>query len=467
MGLNDYLTLSQYLLLAFLVQAAFQMILSRIGAQPFERVVLFLSILNGQIQFAIAPAWVHSGDFSGHLEYITYISTNYWLPPPTGWQTQHPPLYYVLSAALMRIGQLIGWHPLSFARLTSLILFNGAICFYLLLLRRVVPITWLRMVCLFLAVVWPSAAHFSVKVTDDVAVLFFSAAFVYYLVEWVANYEARWLQLAACCVAGALASKTTGILLVAVLLISVAMTWRKATAAGTRLICKKMILPSVLIVLALCASYGRVAYWRATHNEETNYFVNRHDDIHQAYDYVDNSPKHVFHFSPQTFVLVPFYSLDKRSISASYFFHTYTKSLLYEVVGGNHVDGGRYAIYINLFFLISIFVWLIGFSLDVLSKQATVQISALSIMIALATLMMLSARVVIPISNHGVARFVYFSSFVFIATLGSLLSTWIATRRRFAITAIGVVSLIGLSISCTIFSVTRWGWPLSFGNIVH
>jgi len=45
----------------------------------------------------------HGFDGSGHIYYIEYVNKNNKIPPPTEWETHQPPLYYIVSALILRI----------------------------------------------------------------------------------------------------------------------------------------------------------------------------------------------------------------------------------------------------------------------------------------------------------------------------------------------------------------------------
>ncbi|MFZ2026173.1 MAG: hypothetical protein WAV30_02725, partial [Microgenomates group bacterium] len=39
----------------------------------------------------------HGFDGSGHVYYIRYLAEKKEIPPPTGWETHQPPLYYIIG----------------------------------------------------------------------------------------------------------------------------------------------------------------------------------------------------------------------------------------------------------------------------------------------------------------------------------------------------------------------------------
>lgn len=45
----------------------------------------------------------HGFDGSGHVYYIRYLAEKKEIPPPTGWETHQPPLYYIIGALVMTV----------------------------------------------------------------------------------------------------------------------------------------------------------------------------------------------------------------------------------------------------------------------------------------------------------------------------------------------------------------------------
>lgn len=72
------------------------------------KIIFSLAFICTFIQFATTRAGEHSPDFEGHIEYISHITYNLELPDPFGWQSQQPPLFYIVAAIFAKIGLAFG-----------------------------------------------------------------------------------------------------------------------------------------------------------------------------------------------------------------------------------------------------------------------------------------------------------------------------------------------------------------------
>jgi hypothetical protein len=166
---------------------------------------------------SVTPYSLRDHDVAGHIEYVEYVLNHHSLPGSyDGWSFYHPPLYYILAAALWKALVVVGVHSrdgiLWALQVQSMVYEFGFVAFALgtatLWLaqlpdaafgRRLMSRSWLGALLAALLCVWPSGVIHSVRIgNDDLFYLWFAAG-VYFASRWWVGGRDRDLHVAAAC----------------------------------------------------------------------------------------------------------------------------------------------------------------------------------------------------------------------------------------------------------------------------
>ncbi|MDD3897318.1 MAG: glycosyltransferase family 39 protein, partial [Candidatus Peribacteraceae bacterium] len=190
-------------------------------------------------------------DVSGHLEYIRYVAMHLALPSlREGWETFHPPLYYVTGAVWYRIGMMLG-------RAESLLTRDlqwGALCASAAVALIGIWIGWLlfpgrdkqHAAVLFGSViaVFPGLIYFAARINNDVFVQLWIFLAMALTLLWWRNSKIRWWYLAVLATGLGVLSKGNALLFAPVLfgtlLCKPQLSWRKKllhAIGGALLLC--------------------------------------------------------------------------------------------------------------------------------------------------------------------------------------------------------------------------------------
>jgi len=177
-------------------------------------------------------------DVGGHLEYIRYIATHLALPPlKEGWETFHPPLYYIINAVWYRFGMIAG-------RAESLLTRDlqwGALCASICVALIGIWIGWLLfperkqrvLAVLFGSViaVFPGLIYFAARINNDAFVHFWIFLAMALALLWMRSSKMRWWYLAMFMTGLGILSKGNALLfvpvLMGVLLLKSKISWRR------------------------------------------------------------------------------------------------------------------------------------------------------------------------------------------------------------------------------------------------
>jgi hypothetical protein len=225
-----------------LAYAAFALALLAVGAgmiavarrspwSPTDRAVggiLFAAMALRTLYVLGTPSTVRGHDADKHLEYIRYVA-GHWRPPPphAGFEFYQPPLYYALTAPLLRLETFAGvalsdtlFHLQVFSLLLSAIALWIALETLRALLPRA-PDSGVReadrgevVVAGSLVAVFPALVYFAARINNDVLVQVTGFAGVALLVQfWRSGRAATWTAFALCVAIGLLTKSNTYVVL--------------------------------------------------------------------------------------------------------------------------------------------------------------------------------------------------------------------------------------------------------------
>jgi hypothetical protein len=175
-------------------------------------------------------------DVMGHVDYVSYILTNYKLPTPdTCWQCYHPPIYYSFNAIIYKILEVSGLAT-AFS-LTSFMQWFSLTCFTLFNIT-LIQITqlfwsfskikypkWMMITGVFLISFWPSFALHSIRLGNDVMLYLWFAIGFYWVSRWWFDHRLWQLLLSLIFCGLAIYTKSNGLLLLIVIATLILARW--------------------------------------------------------------------------------------------------------------------------------------------------------------------------------------------------------------------------------------------------
>ncbi len=185
-----------------------------------QRCIMLLGLVVLLAYWSITPWQLRTHDVGldgGHFGYATWIADRLSLPRPTdGWTYYHPPLYYIISAAILRGADLFSIsrpEALQIFSLSLWLVFLSASAASLRMCLRGKE-SWL-LVATTALVLWPSGIIHSIRIGNDVPTYACSALAALCMLRWWKTRYLRALFGMAIWTALALACKTSSIALVA------------------------------------------------------------------------------------------------------------------------------------------------------------------------------------------------------------------------------------------------------------
>lgn len=159
------------------------------------------------------------------LEYIRYVATHGKPPPPAQCLIcHHPPLYYFLAAGVLRFFEITRLAPATVGlQIFSLLLFMVLLAFAVKTMLRFTHEKRLLHLATALVVFWPYSVLLSVRVHNDALAGTLMAAALYYTVRFHQDDTPRDILLAGTFTALGLATKSSTVVMVALLLSVVAL----------------------------------------------------------------------------------------------------------------------------------------------------------------------------------------------------------------------------------------------------
>jgi len=130
---------------------------------------------------------LYYGTGIGHVEYFQYIADKGALPPPNGWSSYHPPLYYITAAGVwIFVKALHLVDPFKAIQLLSLVYYWIFLFFSLRILRQVLKQPWLYRIASALVIFWPMGFLAATRIGND--------ALFYPLFMMTLFYGQRWFS---------------------------------------------------------------------------------------------------------------------------------------------------------------------------------------------------------------------------------------------------------------------------------
>ncbi len=274
-------------------------------------------------------------DMPQHLEYISFIANSLrWPNTFEGFLTYHPPLYYTLQAAVMRLMNLFGsFDVLETLRLCNVLYYLGAMVFSALAVRLIIknPIAYYSTVVMMVA--YPGGAISAPRIDSNLLFYTCFSGTLYFLLRWLQaglHKDMAW-ALAICGIG--IATRTNAMVLPPLFLLAALYQWRKEGFGWlwkhTR---RKAVWVGLLVLLiGLAVNFGRPAYDNMYNHRDQSYIVANADYLAAIAGglRITNEWASYFSFSLKDYLNPPYYNVWSPSGGRYYFWSSAMKSSLY------------------------------------------------------------------------------------------------------------------------------------------
>ncbi|MFO0658869.1 MAG: glycosyltransferase family 39 protein [Polyangiaceae bacterium] len=194
------------------------------------------------------PFEVRNSDALTHLQYVRYLVDQRALPDASlCTECHHPPAYYLLEAVGWKLLDIFGCASTRGLQLISLGQWVFFLFFSVLTLKRLTQRRSEFLVLTALVVFWPYSIIQSARLNNDTLVDVSAAATVYFLLRWWDAPRARWLLAASAATALGLATKSSALILVGAVALTIVTRLFRGPHRGTLVLSAA----PALVVLAL------------------------------------------------------------------------------------------------------------------------------------------------------------------------------------------------------------------------
>ncbi len=406
-------SLQRFISLFLLMGALYAFVLRRLA---FDKTIISAALV---CLFASVHMVQHSDftnrapDWWGHIEYIRYVANRWSVPAPmAGWEFYQQPLYYFVAALVGKIGAFASVPLVFTARYLSLVFMMTFVVYGLLIIRTVISDKKVALLCSLLLLFWPFFLEIAGRLNNDMLLYPLWAACYYYLLLWSCQREPKRLAQALSLCAVMLITKTSGIVPLATIILSVWVTTRKPLGgyAKNRMVWKG----AIAVVVALAWNFGRTLYYQAHNSQLAIIISNSNMNRYMAAQYSDNSLWKFLSINPHILFTNAFTTYTDDATGRHYFWQTYFKSLLF---GYDSWPFTSLAIAMNCVFLLLVIYTIAASFTQKLSRDQ--KFLALCIAVALAS--QIGIRLLNRETGTNDARMTFPVLLVFIAYVGTLM----------------------------------------------
>lgn len=239
-----------------------------------QAAVLGLALIPLCVYLSDTP-WNHHahdvGGDSGHLGYIIYVAQHLALPPPGGgWTFYHPPLYYIVGAAVWRWSQWLGLPGPETLQLLALLLWLVFLAAAAGTLRLALPRSSGSLLTATVALVlWPGGYIHGLVIGNDVPLYAAAGTATWFMLRWWRRGRRGDLLAMALCIGLALLVKSNAVVLAAaaLALLGLRLLHRRSTRLWL-----DAALAGAFIAAGAALSFG-VRYHQYLHHEVSNWLI--------------------------------------------------------------------------------------------------------------------------------------------------------------------------------------------------
>jgi hypothetical protein len=400
-------------------------------------VMFYISMLFTLRQYLLTDFTQYALDVDGHTAYIASVFFSHRLPEPTGWQSQQPPLYYLIGALFYGAGQFIHLEdPFSAVRFFSLMLYIAFLVLSLFTLKKYfVHGPWL-MLAAAIVLFWPEGFNYGGHISNDNGIVFLHAVVLYYLICWQQSLHPRYIRYAiyACCIA--LTVKGAAII----------------AMSATALVClmalyKKQVSPRDLLrwdIVSLCLAaitinFGRTLYYRLFKDMEVAWFLNLKIDKIQGV-LTGNTLYNYIYFDVLDFVRYPFYGDTLNG--GDLFWNAFLRSLLLNEWTWR---SSILASFLCVFFVFMLCHIIYYIAVRIRSYNIAEYTPPLAMMVCMIGAL-ICARIAVPWSAQCNGRYIYGVIVIFALFFGKAIESFFCQGKNI-IVAIGIATVILFSVT--------------------
>jgi hypothetical protein len=441
---------------ALLLAGGLTAILRAARVAPAVIVVVLGGLGLQVVYFGWTGALHRNTDASSQLEYIEYILAHHALPSNgTCLVCHHPPLYYLLAAAVRRGLELAHVTRVdSGLQAFSQILFSVFVLFSTLTIQRLAEGRLQRILATALVMFWPYTIINSVRIHNDTAFYAVAAATLYPLVRWAQEGGSRRLILACALALVGLGVKSNAAILVALILLVVA--WRTLRAPDRRAFFRRA---APLVGVFLCAA---VAVSLARGERGAGLGARVLGNAYHQPGLTPRSLRYYLTFSPSGFVARPFASI--RLLTADSEERTYWNHLLKSSLHGTRNPVTRSGVIAESPILARASNWallvltgalLLGLLLTVRASSEARTITLLAI--GAYVLTGVAFHLLVPVGHHADFRLIYPvlvpMSLLYVQVVGALRARRVRPWPAWVVVA---AAFVAVSVSYHVPSIILW-----------
>jgi hypothetical protein len=349
-------------------------------------------------------------DGGAQLEYIQYILTNHRRPPvSTCLICHHPPLYYALGALVLGFFNITKLYPgPTGLQIFSLLIFFFFLLYGVLTFERFTKNKRILRLGTALIVFWPYSVANSVRLHNDTLACTFMAMAFYYVLVWYQEDRPRPLYLGALFTALSVLTKSSGYVMVLVLLILLAARFF-TTHDRLRLVRRGLVVGAMLVAALGLNTLGK-GEAPNSQNRLCQKILGTACDIH-AVQFVENQPHDYFYLDVKSFLEEPFMLAERDVSGRHYFWNHLLKSSLFGT--SNRVADKATSYEINRYIagimnaeLLGMTAYL-GLGFAFAARRTLRKYAVVLLTLGASVAFMIGFRIVIPAPHHTDFRHIY------------------------------------------------------------
>lgn len=398
-------------------------------------------------------------DGGAQLEYLRYIIEHRALPPAAHCHVcHHPPLYYLLAAAVFEVARLAGLpNPPQAVQVLSLLAYLGLVVSGVALLKRFVAERSAVWVGAGLMAFWPYGVQHSARLHNDTLVAALIVAGLYALVRWQQDGRRAALTAAGVLTALALLTKTSGVILLITLLVVLGIgLWRSTE----RWALARQALPA-LVSVAVAVVYLGVVQGSAG-DAGCDRLLGTACHIRSVH-FVGNEPYNYLYFDLRSFLSEPYVLAEYDGSGRQLFWNHLLKSSLFGTA--NWVPDTELSYGVNRAIAGVLNVLLLGMTafglwgLVAIRRRHLERHVVLLVSVALSVALLMAFRIIVPAPHHTDFRHV-FAALVPLATGYALTLSWLGRHRR-ALATVGYVLPVAFCLLSAVYYLPKYQWLMA------
>lgn len=425
------------------------------------RALMLFGLICSFTLISMTTVFFKASDINGHFG---YVETLYRLHIPNtkeGWQTYQPPLYYLIAVPFYAIGKNFDLpQPFEFVRYLSVICHLIFLLFSIGIMQRIVESKRLVYIGLLLLTLWPAGLVYSGKVNNDILITVFFTAGIYYLLKWFQQATRNDLYYAMIAAILAVAVKSTGVLLCAVIaaMFILKLVFRKIKLRDQiKFSTRQWVILVALVLVCFGVNFGRTYYYRIVNDDSRNYLVGNmtnanYDNWKAAYIEDDNINYYVI-FDAVTFVEQPYLALYfKDEGGRRYFWNTYFKTMILSFDGWKAPLLGSA---VSLLFLLTLIYTAAGtITLLIFSRQDRKNLIVPLVIGCAGAAGQIYMRLTFPVTGFGENRYSFFVVPIILAAFMRSIE-WQKQSRCRPVAYIGLFLAVALAAVMAIFILAQ------------